>query len=218
MQLSRMRVVALFLICLVSLSCSNGAKQQPAPAQQARLAQPQQAAPKPDQSQQQMQAMAAELAAREAKIRELEASRNQPPSVKSAAENPEIAGLATSFDKQKRELTVTLQSDVLFEPGSADLKPAAKTSLDKVAAAVKKDYAGRKIRVQGHTDKDPIVHSNAKWIDNMDLSQNRAAAVARYLKSKGVDAKNMVTLGFGDTQPRQTKEKSRRVEIVVVTE
>jgi len=113
---------------------------------------------------------------------------------------------------------VTLSSDVLFAPGSVDLKPEAKAALDKVVAGVKKDYAGKKIRVQGHTDKDPIVRSTDKWIDNMDLSQNRAAAVARYLTLKGVDSKNLVTVGFGDTKPKATKAQSRRVEIVVVTD
>jgi outer membrane protein OmpA-like peptidoglycan-associated protein len=225
MLLSRMRrlsaTISLASICLISLACSSGSNapqpqpQKPLPQQapQATIAQQ-----RPDLTQQQLAAMQAELAAREAKIRELEASRNQPPSVKSAADNPEIAGLNTTFDKQKRELTVTLQSDILFDPGSADLKQGSKSTLDKVAAAIKKDYPTKKIRIHGHTDKDPIVHSNAKWIDNMDLSQNRAAAVARYLKTKGVDTKNLTTVGFGETQPKATKEKSRRVEIVVVTD
>jgi flagellar motor protein MotB len=205
------------LFSLVSLACSSGQTAPPPPqpkpqqAPQATIAQS-----RPDNAQ--VAAMQAELAAREAKIRELEAARAQPPSVKSAADNPEIAGLATTFDKTKRELTVTLQSDILFDPGSADLKPGSKTTLDKVVAAIKKDYPGKKVRIHGHTDKDPIVHSNARWIDNMDLSQNRAAAVARYLKVKGVDTKNISTVGFGDTQPKPTKEKSRRVEIVVVTD
>ena len=95
---------------------------------------------------------------------------------------------------------------------------ALSLTLDKVVAAVKKDYPGKKIRIQGHTDKDPIVRSTDKWIDNMDLSQNRAGAVARYLMLKGVDMKSIVTVGFGDTQPKSTKAQSRRVEIVVVTD
>ena len=158
----------------------------------------------------------AELAAREARIKELEAARAQSANKDSA--DPQIAGVASTYDKAKRELTVTLQSDILFAPGSADIRPEAKPSLDKVAAAIKKDYTGKKVRVQGHTDKDPILHSTDKWIDNMDLSQNRAGAVARYLMLKGVDMKSIVTVGFGDTQPKQTKAQSRRVEIVVVTD
>jgi chemotaxis protein MotB len=219
-MLSWMRLSPLALLVLISLGCSNKPQQ---PAQQATSAQmtvkpaPQTAArPVDNTNQQQLAAMQAELAARDAKIRELEAARAQSGNKDSA--DPQIAGVASTYDKAKRELTVTLQSDILFAPGSADIRPEAKPSLDKVAAAVKKDYAGKKIRVQGHTDKDPIVHSTDKWIDNMDLSQNRAGAVARYLMLKGVDMKSIVTVGFGDTKPKTTKAQSRRVEIVVITD
>ena len=219
-MLSWMRLSPLVLLVPISLACSNKTQQ---PAQQANTAQltarPAQqtaAAPANNTSQQQLAAMQAELAAREARIKELEAARTQSGNKDSA--DPQIAGVASTYDKAKRELTVTLQSDILFAPGSADIRPEAKPSLDKVAAAVKKDYAGKKIRVQGHTDKDPIVRSTDKWIDNMDLSQNRAGAVARYLMLKGVDMKSIVTVGFGDTKPKTTKAQSRRVEIVVVTD
>jgi flagellar motor protein MotB len=215
-----MRLAPLGFLALISLACSSGQKQPPQQAPSAQLnakPAPQVAArPVDNTSQQQIAAMQAELAAREAKIRELEAARAQ--SANKDSTDPQIAGVASTYDKAKRELTVTLQSDILFAPGSADIRPEAKPSLDKVAAAIKKDYTGKKIRVQGHTDKDPIVHSTDKWIDNMDLSQNRAGAVARYLMLKGVDMKSIVTVGFGDTQPKQTKAQSRRVEIVVITD
>jgi flagellar motor protein MotB len=215
-----MRLSPLALLTLVSFACSSGQKQQPAQATSAQpIAKPaQQTAARPvdNTNQQQIAAMQAELAAREARIKELEAARAATGNKDSA--DPTIAGVASTYDKAKRELTVTLQSDILFAPGSADIRPEAKPSLDKVAAAVKKDYSGKKIRVQGHTDKDPIVHSTDKWIDNMDLSQNRAGAVARYLMLKGVDMKSIVTVGFGDTKPKTTKAQSRRVEIVVVTD
>jgi len=219
-MLSWMRLSPLALITLISLACSSGQKTPPAQAQTAPLAnrpaQQTAAAPANNANQQQIAAMQAELAAREARIKELEAARAQ--GANKDSEDPKIAGVASTYDKAKRELTVTLQSDILFAPGSADIRPEAKPSLDKVAAAVKKDYAGKKVRVQGHTDKDPIVRSTDKWIDNMDLSQNRAGAVARYLMLKGVDMKSIVTVGFGDTKPKQTKAASRRVEIVVVTD
>ena len=216
MRFPWMGLSPLALICFISLACSNGPKQPQAQTASARpVVQPQ--AQRIDNSQQ-IAAMQAELAARDAKIRELEAAHAAQPIAQSAAADPQIAGLASTYDKAKRELTVTLQSDVLFAPGSADLKPEAKATLDKVVAAVKKDYPGKKIRIQGHTDKDPIVRSTDKWIDNMDLSQNRAGAVARYLLLKGVDMKNVVTVGFGDSKPKASKAASRRVEIVVVTD
>src|SRR5689334_2585225 len=135
-MLSWMRLSPLALLALFSLACSSGQKQQSAPqANSAQLtARPvqQTAAPVSNANQQQIAAMQAELAAREARIKELEAARAQ--SANKDSDDPKIAGVASTYDKAKRELTVTLQSDILFAPGSADIRPEAKPSLDKVAA------------------------------------------------------------------------------------
>jgi flagellar motor protein MotB len=97
------------------------------------------------------------------------------------------------------------------------LKESSKASLDKVAAALKKQYPGKPVKVQGHTDADPIVHS--KWSSNMELSKARADAVRSYLVAKGVDGGSVIAEGFGESKPKDPREKSknRRVEIVVVT-
>lgn len=161
----------------------------------------------------QLQAMQNELAAREARIRELESQLRKP---EPGNAEPGIAGIQTSYDRAKGEMTVNLPGDILFAPGSADLKPTAKATLNKIAAALKKDYSGKKIRVEGHTDTDPISATRKQWLDNLDLSQNRAAAVTRYLIQQGVDKKLIGTVGYGDVRPKSTKAASRRVEIVVL--
>lgn len=152
------------------------------------------------------QAAQSALAARDARIKELEA-KQQP---------AQIAGLETTYDVAKGELTVNVPGDVLFDSGRDALKPASLKTLDSVIAALKKDYAGKMIRVEGHTDTDPIRSTKGQFIDNLDLSLNRAAAVSRYLIKHAIPAKEIATVGFGDTRPKATKEKSRRVEIVVV--
>jgi flagellar motor protein MotB len=132
-----------------------------------------------------------------------------------------LAGLETLVDPQAGTTTVNFVGDALFDPGKATLKETAKASLDKVAAALKKQYSGKTVRVQGHTDSDPIRHS--KWASNQALSQARAEAVQKYLVSKGVDATRITAEGFGDAKPKDpgntstAKAKNRRVEIVVVT-
>ena len=113
-------------------------------------------------------------------------------------------------------MTVNLPGDVLFSSGQDELKGSAKATLDKIASALKKDYAGKSIRVEGHSDTDPISKTKDKYIDNLDLSLNRAAAVTRYLESKGVSPKLITTSGLGPTHPKGNKAASRRVEIVVV--
>ena len=158
-----------------------------------------------------------ETAQRDARIRDLETQLKQQPAPQANAPvDPGIAGIETTYDRKKGELTVNLPADILFAPGSAELKPTSRATLDKVVAAIRKDYPGKTIRVEGHTDADPITRSKDQWIDNIDLSLNRAASVSRYLISKGVKQQNVVTAGWGEAKPKQSKPASRRVEIVVV--
>ncbi len=172
----------------------------------------------------QLQAMQAEILERDRKIGELQSELRQPAPVPMAGANtavapgdPAIAGIETSYDAKAGTMTVNLPGDVLFDPGKADLKPGAKTTLNKVIAAIHRDYSGKKIRVEGHTDSDPIRASKSEWEDNLDLSLTRAASVSRYLEQQGINPKLVTTSGFGEHRPRGTnKAKNRRVEIVVV--
>lgn len=128
---------------------------------------------------------------------------------------PDLNGLDTRVDPVAGTTTVTLPGDVFFDPGKAELKTSAKPTLDKVAAALKKEYGGKTVRVEGYTDTDPIKHS--KWKDNQQLSEARAGAVRDYLVSKGVGATRITIEGLGENKPKATKAASRRVEVVVVT-
>ena len=115
-----------------------------------------------------------------------------------------------------------LQSEVFFDTGKADLKPEGDDELDKVAGALielEKQIPADipwVLRVDGHTDKRPIVSSNFK--SNWDLSAARAIAVVQYLVAKGIDPKRLVAAGFGEFQPIDTGDseeayrRNRRIE------
>ncbi len=109
---------------------------------------------------------------------------------------------------------VKVPGDVLFASGQATVTPAARSTLNQVVGVIKRQYANNQIIVEGHTDSDPIRKS--KWASNQQLSEARANAVADHLASQGVSRSRISTMGYGSTQPRETKAKSRRVEIVVV--
>jgi outer membrane protein OmpA-like peptidoglycan-associated protein len=126
----------------------------------------------------------------------------------------EIPNVSTAFGAG--EITVAVESDVLFASGKASLKSAAKQSLDDVATVLNRSYADHLIRVAGHTDSDPIRKSGYK--SNYHLGFERAYAVRDYLVTRGVDAQRVSTASYGPDQPLTTKAASRRVEIVVVTE
>lgn len=128
----------------------------------------------------------------------------------------DVPGTETTQDPVAGTMTVRVPGDVLFDPGRAVVRDQAKGTLDKVAAALKKDYSGKQIRVEGHTDSDPIRVS--RWKSNQELSEARADAVKKYLVSKGVDASMVNISGFGSARPKSNdKAANRRVEIVVVT-
>ena len=111
-------------------------------------------------------------------------------------------------------VTVRVPGDVLFASGKTELRSSAKSTLAQIADVIRSEYAGQEVRVEGYTDTDPIRKS--KWTDNLELSLHRAAAVERYLTERGIDADRVYSAGFGEAKPRDTKAKSRRVEIVVV--
>ena len=130
---------------------------------------------------------------------------------------PDLGNLEVTEDPAAGTTTVSLPGDVFFDSGRAMLKESSKKSLDKVVSALKKEYANKPVRIDGHTDSDPIVHS--KWKSNQELSEKRAQAVRDYLVSKGIDESRLSTRGLGDTKPRSTTNKAmnRRVEVVVLT-
>ncbi|MGH6748577.1 MAG: peptidoglycan -binding protein [Methyloceanibacter sp.] len=114
-------------------------------------------------------------------------------------------------------------SDVLFDSGSAELKPGAAAQLDKLADALKEvetkippDIAWV-MRVDGHTDVHPI--STPEFPSNWELSSARAISVVRYLMQAGISPEHLVAAGFGEFQPIDTGTsdealaKNRRIEL-----
>jgi len=114
-------------------------------------------------------------------------------------------------------------SDVLFDSGSAELKPGATAQLDKLADALKEvetkippDIAWV-MRVDGHTDIHPI--STPEFPSNWELSSARAISVVRYLMQAGISPDHLVAAGFGEFQPidsgtsDEALAKNRRIEL-----
>jgi len=114
-------------------------------------------------------------------------------------------------------------SDVLFDTGSAALKPEAAAQLDKLAAALREletqippDIAWV-MRIDGHTDIRPI--ATAEFPSNWELSSERAISVVRYLIQQGVPPNRLVAAGFGEFQPidpgdsEEALARNRRIEL-----
>ncbi len=105
-------------------------------------------------------------------------------------------------------------SDVLFDTGSATLKPGAREKLAKISGILLA-HKGLTLQIEGHTDS---VGSDEF---NQQLSERRAASVFEFLAGEGVPAESMSSRGFGKTQPvasndtAEGRQRNRRVELVV---
>lgn len=161
-------------------------------------------------------ALQGQIEERNKMIADLQAQLNKPaPDAPPAPSG--LDGVTVTRDDSRGTITVNVPGDVLFASGDAAVKNTAKGTLNKIAGILQKDFAKNKIFVNGHTDTDPIVKTKDKWKDNLDLSAERARSVADYLISQGVDKSRITPRAFGASEPKGSKDKSRRVEIVVVT-
>lgn len=97
---------------------------------------------------------------------------------------------------------VELPGPVLFETGTAKLRPESDPVLEVVLAYLKAKPEVTKLRIEGHTDTDGDNKSN------ITLSSNRAMAVSQWLVAKGVDCRRLVPAGFGEERPMVSPEKT----------
>ncbi|MGE4620160.1 MAG: OmpA family protein, partial [Planctomycetota bacterium] len=123
-----------------------------------------------------------------------------------------IDGLtATSEDGDVR---ITVDQQVLFSSGSAEITRRGKVALDKLAAILRTEFSGRDIRVEGHTDSTPVKKTKMRWATNWELSSIRACAVLRSLLDADAAAPAKIeAVGYGSQRPvadNTTKEGRRQ--------
>jgi chemotaxis protein MotB len=136
-----------------------------------------------------------------------------------------LKGTGVSVKIKEGHISVVLPSSVLFNSGQTKLRKSAKSSLSKVCRILEKDFPNETIRVEGHTDSDPIKRTKQLYRSNWELSAVRSATVLHYLIDNcHLDPTKLYLAGFGEFQPvasnknKKDKKKNRRVEIVVLTD
>ena len=117
--------------------------------------------------------------------------------------------------------------DVLFDLGSAELRPEAMPVLKEFANVVNSgSNVGMRLLIVGHTDDQRIARgaTMAKHPTNWHLSTDRADQVILQLKELGVDPSRMAAMGYSKFQPIETslddasRQRNRRVELYIVPE
>ncbi|MGB4910401.1 MAG: peptidoglycan -binding protein, partial [Tabrizicola sp.] len=175
----------------------------------------------------------AQVAAEQRKRAELEAAE----AARLEAENKDLARFRSEFFGQLSTLLqgregvrvvgdrFVFSSEVLFNPGSADLAPEGRAQiagvvriLDEVRANIPPgiDWI---IRVDGHTDNVPLSGGGA-FADNWELSQARALSVVRFMQDElGFPPDRMAATGFGEYRPvaagdsEAARTQNRRIEL-----
>lgn len=113
---------------------------------------------------------------------------------------------------------VTLSERATFDFDSAELRPAARATLNDLVEAIREGRLVSTIQVVGHT----CDIGTAEY--NQGLSERRAQSVVEYLATRGIETDEVDWEGRGLHEPRypndseENRSRNRRVEISFVTE
>ncbi len=120
-------------------------------------------------------------------------------------------------------LVVLLPEELLFDTGLAKLKSDGESALDNIVNYLKANPITL-VRVDGHTDDDPIDKSIYLWETNHHLSAGRALSIFQYLVTKGkIEEKRIDIAGYGPNRPIASnvdeigKKQNRRVEFLILS-
>lgn len=125
-----------------------------------------------------------------------------------------------SVTVDQRGIVISLSEQVLFETGAVDLRPEGQRLIHKMGLLLAE--VPNALSVEGHTDGVPL--RGGPYRDNWGLSAMRAAGVASFLISAGVEAGRLQAVGFGPTRPlvpndtAEHRRLNRRVDLVVLSQ
>ena len=180
-----------------------------------------------------LNAALAQVASEQKKRADLEAAE----AARLAAENQDLSKYRSEFFGQLSQLLAgqpgvrvvgdrfVFSSEVLFNPGSADLAPEGQAQIKSVVETLRTvadqipPSINWIIRVDGHTDTKPLSGAGL-FKDNWELSQARALSVVRYMQnSLGFPPERLAATGFGEYQPVASGDtpealaQNRRIEL-----
>ena len=127
----------------------------------------------------------------------------------------QLAGTGVSVTRSGDDLILNMPGNVTFATNQAEIQSSFYPVLNSVATVLK-EYPKTVVEVMGHTDNTGSDSTNEA------LSQNRAASVASYLGSQGIDQRRLLSQGFGERSPiadnatPEGRQANRRVELRLV--
>jgi len=124
----------------------------------------------------------------------------------------QLQGTGVSVTRNGNNITLNMPGNITFKTDSSDLRPDFFEVLNSVGLVLK-EYDKTLLEVAGHTD------STGSAAHNQTLSEQRAATVAQYLQSRGLNSQRLITVGAGATRPvasndtAEGRQANRRVEL-----
>lgn len=135
-------------------------------------------------------------------------------------------GEEVALGTDSQGVVIEFGGDMLFAPGSAEIRPNMLPALKRLAATLMSDrYNSFNFSVEGHTSDEPLL--NSQYPSNWELSAARAASIVRFLESRGIPRIRLRATGLYDNSPKypnrdpygepipQNMVKNRRVVIHV---
>jgi outer membrane protein OmpA-like peptidoglycan-associated protein len=120
-----------------------------------------------------------------------------------------------SIDEIKLDQKLQL-SHIYFERAKFNLLETSFPELNDLVTFMKR-YPNVRIRLEGHTDNQGNPERN------LELSENRAKEVKKYLVDQGIDENRIECIGYGGQRPTYSnanenlRPKNRRVEVVIIS-
>lgn len=106
-----------------------------------------------------------------------------------------------SLGSDAQGVFVDIGSDILFEAGSATIKPQMESALKRLAATLMSDrYYNFIFTIDGHTSDEAF--SSPQFPTNWELSAARASAVVRFFEERGLMRSRLKAVGMYDTAPK----------------
>jgi outer membrane protein OmpA-like peptidoglycan-associated protein len=119
---------------------------------------------------------------------------------------------APEIKKETTDHINYIAHNILFKPGSDLLTDGSFTALEELVPLLKA-HPNWRLTIEGYTDNSGTMEGN------IQLSSKRAGAVKAYLMSKGVDERQLNSVGYGQEHPiadnrtAAGKRANRRVEL-----
>ena len=140
----------------------------------------------------------------------------------------DLAADRLGIKREKQRLVLQLSNRILFDSGSAAIKPAGSEVLRKVGEIIQDTHRTLDIQIGGHTDNVPMGAASdsarrAGLTGNWGLSAARAVNVVTFLDQRvGIDSERLSAVGYGEHGPVSSnatadgRSLNRRIEIVLV--